>query len=496
MPADDRALDSELVRAAICGDKRAFVTIVARHQAMVCGITLTILGDFAESEDAAQETFVSAWRKLQSLRDPGKLRPWLAQIARNAALEHLRQNPRHFPLDDALLVADGAATPDKAAAREEEAAMVRDSLAKLPETYRLPLILFYREDQSVRAVAEALSLSEDAVKQRLARGREMLREEVSGLIETVLTRTGPTAVFTVSVAAAIGALAAPAALASAAFATTSTASAATAAASPLAKGTLAFMAWSKTKITLTALVAFLLVNSGVLVTILIVQHGRHERADGFTRLFNGRDLTGWNYNAEVWSVVDGSIVGRISPELGMQNHCLVWAGGDVDDFELRLKFRTTPNANSGVSFRSTSLRNGGLLGYHAEIEGARTGLFVIGGPGRERRLARAGWRTIVREENGQDVLEQAEQLADETQVAEARSAVERGEWCEYTVIAEGPRIVIQLNGVTITDTRDEHPSKFVPSGPMGLEYYHNSGKDDAVEFKDIRFKRLKADIPK
>jgi RNA polymerase sigma factor (sigma-70 family) len=488
--------DSELVRAAIHGDKRAFVMIVARHQSMVCGITLTILGDFAESEDAAQETFLSAWRKLKDLREPGKLRPWLAQIARNAALAHLRRNPSHVPLDDALVVADAAATPDQAAAREEEAAIVCSSLAKLPEVYRLPLILFYREGQSVRAVAETLSLSEDAVKQRLSRGREMLRDEVSGLIETVLTRTRPTAVFTVSVAAAIGALAVPAAIASSVFATTSAAPAATAAASPLAKGTLAFMAWSKTKITLTALVGFLLVTTGGLVAVLIVQHGRHEQSEGFTALFNGRDLSGWTYNAEVWSVVDGTIVGRISPELGMQNHGLIWAGGDVDDFELRLKFRTTPNANSGVSFRSTEIRYGALLGYHAEIEGARTGLLVIGGPGRERRLSRPGWRTIAREENGQDILEPAEQVADKTRVADARSAVDRGEWCEYTLIAQGPRIVIQLNGVTITDTTDVHPTKFVASGPLGLEYYHNSGKDDSVEFRDIRFKRLKGDISK
>jgi RNA polymerase sigma factor (sigma-70 family) len=497
--------DSDLVQAAIRGDKRAFVSIVARHQAMVCGITLTILGNFAESEDAAQDTFVSAWRNLRNLRNPGKLRSWLAQIARNSALERLRRNKRHVPLDDALLVEDAAATPDKAAATEEEAAIVCSSLAKLPELYRLPLILFYRESQSVRAVAETLGLSEDAVKQRLARGREMLRNEVSGLIEDVLTRTGPTAAFTVSVAAAIGALAAPAAIASGAFATTSTASAApvtvtttapstTAAAAPLANSTLALMAWSKTKIALTALVAFVLLNSAVLVTFLVVQQGRHEQSDGFTPLFNGRDLTGWKYNADVWSVVDGAIVGRLSPEQRMQNHCLIWDGGHVEDFELRLKFRTTPNANSGVSFRSTEVRSGALFGYHAEIEGARTGLFVIGGPGRERRLSRPGWRTIAREENGQDILEQVEELTDQAQVAEVRAAVDRGEWCDYTLIAQGPRIIIQLNGVTITDTTDEHPSKFVPSGPLGLEYYHNSGKEDSVEFKDIRFKRLSADI--
>src|SRR5262245_25431928 len=202
--------DADLVHAARRGDKRAFVEIVARHQAMVCGIALGVLGDFAASEDAGQEVFLTAWRKIHELRDPNHLRAWLGQIARNAALGHLRRQRGLDALDDAPILPDQSPAPDEAAANAEEAALVRDSLAKLPETYRLPLILFYREGQSVRAVAEALGISEDAAKQRLARGREMLRDQMSGLVETVLTRTGPTAVFTVAIAAAIGALAAPA----------------------------------------------------------------------------------------------------------------------------------------------------------------------------------------------------------------------------------------------------------------------------------------------
>src|SRR5882724_919729 len=94
--------DAELVRAARRGDKRAFVEIVARHQAMVCGITLGILSDFAASEDAGQETFLTAWRKIQDLREPERLRPWLAQIARNTALGQLRRQHPHEQLDEAL----------------------------------------------------------------------------------------------------------------------------------------------------------------------------------------------------------------------------------------------------------------------------------------------------------------------------------------------------------------------------------------------------------
>src|SRR5206468_11320992 len=93
MPAaEQNTPDAELVHAARRGDKRAFVEIVARHQAMVCGIALGVLGDFAASEDAAQEAFLTAWRKFYELREPERLRAWLVHIARNDALGQILSN--------------------------------------------------------------------------------------------------------------------------------------------------------------------------------------------------------------------------------------------------------------------------------------------------------------------------------------------------------------------------------------------------------------------
>lgn len=209
--------DAELVRQARAGDKRAFVAIVSRYQATVCGIALGILGDFAASEDAGQEAFLSAWKRLNDLQDPTRLRAWLGQIARNAALRQLRGRRDHEALPEDPAVEDTQPAPDQSVASGEEAALVRAHLNRLPEKYRVPLVLYYREEQSVRTVAEALGISEDAVKQRLARGRELLRDQLSGVIETVLTRTGPSTAFTLAVAAALGALTPPTAVAAGVF---------------------------------------------------------------------------------------------------------------------------------------------------------------------------------------------------------------------------------------------------------------------------------------
>ena len=232
--------------AARRGDKRAFVEIVSRYQAMVCGIALSILGDFAASEDAAQEAFLTAWRKISDLREPQHLRGWLAQIARNAALGLLRRTRPEEHLEDAPDLAADSPCPDEAAAKAEEAALVRETLSKLPEEYRLPLILFYREGQSTRALAEALGISEDAARQRLTRGREMIREQLAGTVETVLRRTAPSVAFTILIAGAIGALATPAAVAAGVFAAASSAAAGTAsAAGSSSPSLLALMSTSK-----------------------------------------------------------------------------------------------------------------------------------------------------------------------------------------------------------------------------------------------------------
>jgi RNA polymerase sigma factor (sigma-70 family) len=253
------------------------VEIVARHQAMVCGVAFGILGDFAESEDAAQDAFLTAWRKFHDLREPAGLRAWLFQIARNAALGRLRRTRGAEVLDAALEVADESPQPDEGAAKEEEAALVRESLARLPEVYRMPLILFYREGQSVKRVGEALGISEDAVKQRLARGREMMRDRLSSVIETVLTRTKPGPVFTMAIAAAIGALAAPAAVAGSVFAAGSTAASTTSAAAASATPVLTAMSISKPALITAAFVAVVSIPVGY-----YVQTGRHRLTEPHT----------------------------------------------------------------------------------------------------------------------------------------------------------------------------------------------------------------------
>jgi RNA polymerase sigma factor (sigma-70 family) len=205
---DPKISDQELMRACIGGDHEAFGRIVERYQSLVCAVAYNATGDRALSEDLAQETFLAAWKNLAHLRDWQRLRPWLCAIARNVVHTALRRRKRDAmartqPLDALAEPPSVHPNPQDQAIGKEQERILWQTLERIPATYREPMILFHREGKSVRAVADSLGLSENSVKQRLLRGRRMLREEVAAFVEDTLSRTGPGAAFTVAVLAAL-----------------------------------------------------------------------------------------------------------------------------------------------------------------------------------------------------------------------------------------------------------------------------------------------------
>ncbi len=197
------AADLDLLNRTALGDREAFGELVSRHQSLVCAVAYSIVGDLSRSEDIAQEAFIAAWKQLNQLQDLTRFKSWLCGITRNLAFLAVRKDHKTEPLDAKSSPADAQPTPEERAVSREEQALVWSALEALPETYREPLVLYYRDEESVARVAEALELSQDAVKLRLARGREMLRVEVAATVERALRRTGPGAIFTLAVLGAL-----------------------------------------------------------------------------------------------------------------------------------------------------------------------------------------------------------------------------------------------------------------------------------------------------
>jgi len=205
------ATDASLVNESLAGNREAFGEIVGRYQTLICSLAYSATGSFSQSQDMAQETFVVAWQQLSQLREPGKLRSWLCGILRNKIYKTIRSQGHEpvnvaDPLEAVYELASRELPPSEQAISKEEESILWRSLEKIPETYREPLILYYRERQSVEAVAASLEMTEDAVKQRLSRGRKLLHEEVLSFVEGALERTNPGRMFTFGVIAALPAL--------------------------------------------------------------------------------------------------------------------------------------------------------------------------------------------------------------------------------------------------------------------------------------------------
>jgi RNA polymerase sigma factor (sigma-70 family) len=200
--------DMELVQSSLTGDTYAFEQIVTRYQSLICAITYNGTGEFSSSRDLAQETFLQAWKNLNQLRDAAKLKSWLCGIASNLLKNHYRQLRTEAlrPAED-FSSSQESDTPLDSVIRQEEETIVTNALQELPEHYRETLLLYYWEQNSLAEVAEKLELSQDAVRQRLSRGRQLLKVEVSKIVEDVLHRSRPSRTFTIAVLAALPAIA-------------------------------------------------------------------------------------------------------------------------------------------------------------------------------------------------------------------------------------------------------------------------------------------------
>ncbi|SEK79691.1 RNA polymerase sigma factor, sigma-70 family [Pseudoxanthomonas sp. GM95] len=206
-PTLDALLHQELP-AARRGDTAAYGRIVTGCQNTVTAIALAITRDVAASEDIAQDAFLRAWQQLDRLKNHDSFLPWLRQITRNLARDHLRAR-RHGAMtgQDAELAiaiaADPAPEPGERLLITEQETVATEIIAALPEDSRETLLLYYREGQSSQQVAALLGLSDAAVRKRLSRARETVRGELLARFGEFARGTAPSAGFALVVTSAL-----------------------------------------------------------------------------------------------------------------------------------------------------------------------------------------------------------------------------------------------------------------------------------------------------
>jgi len=190
MPSDSpvrqpvRVTDDELVLAITSGDREAFATLVEREALMVYRVCYRVLGTVSDAEDAAQETFVQAYRALATFRGEGSLAGWLRRIATRQALRQAGRRRPTTPLDATTPGAPftDATDPARLLMSAQEAEDVRLAVGGLPEPYRETVVLRYFGELSLEEIAHATGRPLGTVKTHLRRGLARLRDALPGSV--------------------------------------------------------------------------------------------------------------------------------------------------------------------------------------------------------------------------------------------------------------------------------------------------------------------------
>ena len=167
------------VQQARAGDQAAFTCLVEAYQTPVYNLAYRMLGNPTEAEDAAQETFIRAYTRLNTYDPKRKFSSWLLAIASHYCIDVLRRRRMTLLSMEDLppmveLAMPTATQPEQVIVSEQDANAVQQLLACLPPTYRLPVILRYWYDMSYKEIAATMGLTESTIKTRLHRARGKL----------------------------------------------------------------------------------------------------------------------------------------------------------------------------------------------------------------------------------------------------------------------------------------------------------------------------------
>ncbi len=224
--------------------------------------------------------------------------------------------------------------------------------------------------------------------------------------------------------------------------------------------------------------------AAVLLSLVSLDSARAED-DGFEPLFDGKTFAGWKApDMSYWSIEDEAITAKITQEHPCDiNQYLVWQGGALDDFELKLTFRmqSKEDVNGGFQVRSKLLPDNDVAGYQVDND------------------TRGGWLVRLYDEHGRHTLAlrgQRAEIAEDGKIthddlldAMGPAKFRLDQWHDYHLVCVGQKLTLSVNGQLMAEVNDGDAKQRDLSGILALQLH--SGPPMTVQFKNIRLKRLK-----
>ena len=203
--------------------------------------------------------------------------------------------------------------------------------------------------------------------------------------------------------------------------------------------------------------------------------------EGFQSIFNGKDLSGWEGDAAIWSVKDGAITGVTTDDKKLPyNKFLIYRGATPKNFELKAKVKLVGNSNSGIQYRSQWLKDKGeyvVGGYQMDIHPSPNYNAMLYDERGRGILAEVGQRVFV----GADSKKVVEKI-------EKSAPVKLDEWNIYKIVANGNHLIHKLNGQTTVEVFDHDEKSRELEGVLALQVH--VGPAMTVSFKDVEIKAL------
>jgi len=189
MPLDrhDEPSDAQLVARSLKYDHEAFGQLIDRHAAAIVNLGYRMVGNRAEAEDLAQETFLAAYKALSTFRADSKFSTWLYRIAANKCKDWLRvkrpgQGQYDLDADESLdLYVAEERTPEVLLSQQQIAQELEQAIQRLPPLYREAFVLKHVEGLSYEEMEEILGVNGDTLKMRVYKGRLQLSRELTAL---------------------------------------------------------------------------------------------------------------------------------------------------------------------------------------------------------------------------------------------------------------------------------------------------------------------------
>ena len=172
--------DIDIVKRCLDGEKEAFSELVTRYKRLIYNVIFNMINNKEEVSDIAQEVFIRIYRALDKYDPQYKFSTWSVKIATNYCLDVIRKKKLDtMPIDDAMGVSSDIDTPEASYLKKEQSDRVNYELSKLPEKYRVPLILYHKNGLSYEEMTQVLNEPMTIIKNRLFRARQMLKEKLS-----------------------------------------------------------------------------------------------------------------------------------------------------------------------------------------------------------------------------------------------------------------------------------------------------------------------------